>query len=491
MPSLHFHDLPTDVFVIVLQYLSVSDLAALSCVCSSLHALVKEFGWKIHLRLHPRPSHSLRKSFASWNAYEQVRYHTTTDRRWDNGEFVARPLSHRWKGKLQPLLAVNDSRLFIGAGNTIYSYIFTASDPGGGAPGIQLECSYTTSSRLQATRDITGLASVPDGGRDRTLYVGYADGALERIELPPCKAGAENTPIEAPYRQRREYHGEDLVESVSSAGGYVLSLSSGGTAVFLDLAADPAPASPQLVQLNARSWSTHLCASAAHPYAVFGTSSATPLVVHDISPAALSPTASAILAASPPQADEPYRPSAVYGICSPPPSSPLGGSNQVVISGWYDGMVRIHDLRASKRARATSSPDGPAPLLPVMAVYDPWLFEPIYDVAAGGGSSSHIAAGTARHSVVALWDVRAPQQGWSVHGPGNDSSPVYSVIMESSRVFGATQSRAFVLDFGPNVKEDTYPGLPRNHREDGLKRRDKSGVGFYVTKYTHGRTREY
>ncbi|EMD39550.1 hypothetical protein CERSUDRAFT_45899 [Gelatoporia subvermispora B] len=484
-------ELPTDVLVIILRYLSARDLAALSCVSSSMHMLVKEFGWKIHLRLNPRPSHSLCKAFESWDAHAQVRYHAITDRRWTNGEFVARPLSHRWQGKLQPLLAINNSRLFVGAGNTIYSYIFTASDPDSGAPGIQLECSYTTNSRLQATRDITGLVSVPDGGRDRTLYAGYADGALERIELPPCKAGAENTPIEASFRDRREFHGEDLVESLSAAGDYILSLSTNGTAVFLDHAADPSATTPQLVQLGVRSWSAHLCAAASHPYAVFGTASRTPLAVHDIRPAELSPTATAILAPEEPKLDGPNRRSAVYGICNAPPSSPLGSSHQVIISGWYDGIVHIHDLRDSRRARTTPGTGGPAPLLPVLSVYDPWLFEPIYDVAAGGGSSSHIAAGTARHSVVALWDVRAPKQGWSVHGPGNDSSPVYSVVMESSRVFGATQSRAFVLDFGPNVKEETYPGLSRNYREDGLKRRDKSGVGFYVTKYTHGRTREY
>jgi hypothetical protein len=39
------------------------------------------------------------------------------------------------------------------------------------------------------------------------------------------------------------------------------------------------------------------------------------------------------------------------------------------------------------------------------------------------------------------------QSGWSVYAPGNDRSPVYTVILESSRLFGATESRPFVYDF--------------------------------------------
>jgi len=208
-------------------------------------------------------------------------------------------------------------------------------------------------------------------------------------------------------------------------------------------------------------------------------------VVHNIQSSELAETPFAILASG--STDELLKQSAVYGISGAPLSSPWGASDQILVSGWYDGLVRVHDLRSSSRARTADIPGGPAPLLPVLSVYDPWTFEPNYCVSCGGGSSSYIAAGTARHSVVALWDVRNPADGWSVHGPGNDSSPVYSVILDSSRVFGVTQSRPFVLDFGPDAKEETYPSLNFNHRDEGLKKRDKSGLGFYVTKYSHGR----
>ena len=111
--------------------------------------------------------------------------------------------------------------------------------------------------------------------------------------------------------------------------------------------------------------------------------------------------------------------------------------------------------------------------------------------------------------------------GWSVHAPGNDSSPVYSLVVDGSRVFGANESRGFVFDFGMGVKEGTYPPLPvpssrsvgvgvmrarRGHGRgsgggflngvphghfgnlslDPLERRDENGrPGVYVTKYGH------
>jgi len=289
--------------------------------------------------------------------------------------------------------------------------------------------------------------------------------------------------IDTSFRQRHHYHGDDLIESISSAGDYLLALSSNGTAAFLNLSSSSP--SPLLLDLKARSWSAYLSARGSTPYAVFGTSSFSPLVVHNIRESELSDTPSAVLGSG--SGDESRRQSAVYGIAGAPESSPWGPSDKMIVSGWYDGPVRVHDLRNSSRTHTADLSSGSAPLRPVLSVYDPWLFEPNYSVSCGGGSSSYIAAGTARHSVVALWDVRNPAKGWSVHAPGNDSSPIYSVILESSRLFGATQSRPFVLDFGPDVKEDTYPALKFNHRDEGLKKRDKSGVGFYVTKYNHSR----
>ena len=127
--------------------------------------------------------------------------------------------------------------------------------------------------------------------------------------------------------------------------------------------------------------------------------------------------------------------------------------------------MHVHDLRE------------PSPR-PALSFCDPWQFEPVYSVA---GAGTHIAAGAARHSVVALWDARSPRSpGFSVHAPGNDPSPVYSLVLEDGRLFGATQGRVFALDFGPGVDKATYPAfqLPAGKKKMGK-------AGYPVTIYGH------
>ncbi|KDQ62482.1 hypothetical protein JAAARDRAFT_30380 [Jaapia argillacea MUCL 33604] len=474
--------LPSDVFVIILQYLTVKDLAILSRTCKAHHLLVNEFGWRDYLRTNSRPSHSLAKACSRWNPYAQVRYQTLADRAWSRREFVARPLSRPWHGKLQPLLAVSQSRLIVAAGSMLYSYFFTVPDRNNDAPGVQFESSYTLHDSQHPRRDVTGVSFVQDGGLDRTLYLGFEDGVLERVVLPYSKIGQQAVIIPPSLRWRRYQNPGDLVESVCSSDELLLSFSSGGLATLFDLSSSASPCA-NLIDLESRGWSSYLSNGRGAQFAAFGTSSKTPLVVHGITNAQFTPSPIAVLV---PSEAAQLNSSAVYGISGMPQSSPWGASDRVLVSGWYDGVVRVHDLRDSTRVSVPSSDSSSAPLRSVLSLYDPWSFEPIYTVSCGGGASSHIAAGSARHSVVAFWDVRSPSRGWSVHAPGNDSSPVYSIVLESSRLFGATQSRPFVYDFGTGVNSNTYPRLPQNL--DGVVRhKDWKGVGFYVTKYNHSR----
>jgi hypothetical protein len=381
--------------------------------------------------------------------------------------------------------------LFVAAGQTLYSYAFTLSDYEGATPGISFEASYQLSFRDVPRNDITSLASVPDGGSDRTIFVGFEHGELHRVRIPPCNPGQIDIPIDVSSRTQYHYHNGDLIEALTVSGDSLLSISSSGKAGLLDLSVPttmttttdtPSTSLPNaMIDLDTRAWSALLSASASTPFAAFGTSSDTPLTVHAVTPTSISPNPLAILrpsSSSNPQDDQDDssdfdRLSAVYGIASAPPTSPWGASDQILVSGWFDGLVRVHDMRASHRA-------------PTLTFADPWSFEPVYAVACGGGGAAHIAAGSARHSVVAFWDVRVADRGWSVHAPGNDVSPVYSIILESSRLFGATQSRPFVYDFGPGVRPETYPSLPRVRGADGLSHKNgKDHVGFYVTKYDH------
>ncbi|KIJ64546.1 hypothetical protein HYDPIDRAFT_90416 [Hydnomerulius pinastri MD-312] len=483
--------LPTDVLIIIIENLDLKDLINLSYTCKLMYAVVHEFGWSIFLRHHQRQSFTLHSARTRWSSHAQVRYNALSDRSWSRAKFIARPLSRPWPGKLQPILAVSFSRLLVAAGRIIYSYGIQDSFVEGCGTKLVFEGSYAfTLGRGLPERDITSIAFVPDAEQDRTVSLGFEDGYVEQHYLPPQDKphNKQRITIERAPDSALHNHAGDVVESLSCSQSTLLSLSQWGAVSLGDLSSPSL--SPTRVELSARSWTAHLCMSASTPYATFGTTSSTPLSLHYITPSGLSPSPSIALQSSK------TRPSAVYGITSPPPSSPLGPSDQIIISGWYDGSVRIHDLRSSSRFSSPSPTHTLTALRPVLSLQDPWSPEPIYSVSSGGGSSSFVAAGTARHSVIAFWDVRHPQRGWSVHAPGNDSSPVYSVVLESSRVFGATQSRPFVYDFGPGVTRDTYPsavsGGPhvagrRGSAEDRLKLLG-NGVGYQVTKYSHCRT---
>lgn len=350
------------------------------------------------------------------------------------------------------------------------------------APGVQFEGSCTLTERGASRRDITGIVFVVDGGLDCTLFIGFEDGVLERaLLIPPSKIGTRYMRLERSVESTVHVSDGDLIESLSSSGRFLLSLSSSGIVTLFDSSL-PYP-TPQHIDLQAKSWCSHLSVSSSTPYVAFGTSSATPLTIRSIADADVFKTPSAILSAN----SKSNRFSAVYGICAAPASSPWGASDQIIISGWFDGVVRVHDLRSS--SGKTEFEGGRRQLLPVLSLCDPWSFDPIYTVSCGGGSSAHIAAGSARHSLVSFWDVRSPKtRGWSVHAPENDPSPVYDLILESSRLFGANQSRPFVYDFGGGVSMCTFPKISAYDGTDALGREQgSSGVSYYVTKYNHDR----
>lgn len=397
----------------------------------------------------------------------RARYNAVTDRAWPMFKFVARPLSKPWHGKFQPVLAINGSRLVVAAGNYLDVYHFVDS-VGLAAPGIRREGSISLQGTHQRKRDITAVTFVEDQGQDRTLYVAYQDGGLDLVILrPPSKARDElghksvNSKMITPTEIRtiKAGNNENIVEddytgSLSSQNGLVVSLSSNGTSQLVDNQTHATVSCP--LELGCRGWTCYASLNSSTPFVAFGTSSRTPLTIYSINNLELSPSPIAILARDTSTLSAPTNSSAVYGICQAPLGAPWGASPQVIASGWFDGQVRVYDMRAShrqsavrKNASESSSTSTSAPLLPVLSLADPWSYDPIYSVSSGGGSSAYIAAGSARHSVVAFWDVRSPKStaGWSVHAPGNDPSPVYSVILESSRLFGVTQSRPFVYDF--------------------------------------------
>ncbi|KAJ7784424.1 hypothetical protein B0H16DRAFT_1402337 [Mycena metata] len=473
--------LPTDIIILIFEFLLLEDLSALSQTSRFFHALVNEFGWAGYQRQNPRPSTSLTKSRMAWSPMARVKHDVLADRAWSLSEFIARPLSAPWPKKERPVMAINSSRLVVAAGTSIYSYTFGVSADND-APPVALEGSCSLSAKHNRKNCITALTFIPDGGLDNTLCVGFQDGTLERVVLQGPSTRKADVTLRVQRAVPQPVH-PDHIESLATSPGrnLLLSLSAGGRVVLEDT---QNPTSTSAINLQTRSWVSHLCMESSSPYAAFGTSSLTPLAIHSIRNDRLTHRPVAVLAAVTPS-------SAVYGICSGPPSSLWGASPEVVVSGWYNGTVSIHDLRSSSRSCSpeNQATDSPAPLRPEMTLVNSWSDEPIYSVSSGGGGGTHIAAGAARHSLVSVWDVRYPIGGFSVHAPLNDRSPVYSVILESSRLFGVTESRPFAFDFGPGITQSTYPDLGLSTEERSTWRDPEStdGLGYYVTKYGNRR----
>ncbi|THH06781.1 hypothetical protein EW145_g3852 [Phellinidium pouzarii] len=310
---------------------------------------------------------------------------------------------------------------------------------------------------------------MPDGGEDRTLLTCFADGYVMRVILQKKPFLVSSHPALDIL-----YTSADIIESLSLSENFSFTLSGSGNGVLRNTLTG----TTSEIHINEKSWSSYISASDS-PYVALGTSSTTPLAIYPIQESALSPNPSTFLSSIRTQdsrGPSARESSAVYGITGPPPSFP-GHPGQIVVSGWFDG-----------RAAATRPPA----LAPILTLSDPWATESIYSVAVGGGTGHTVAAGTARHSVVAFWDVRKPRDGWSVHAPGNDASPVYALALESARIFGATQSRAFVCDFSGGIGAETYPplGSPASSAPRGSRRVDDSlrtvdGVHYQVTQYLH------
>lgn len=514
--ALNLLNLPHDVLASIFEYLSVPGLCALSCTCRGMRDMVSappssrdctlpstqqiaEFGWTDYLRVHPPlSSYSLEKSRKSWDARTIARYEYFTERNWETGNFVARPLNTQWQTKLQPTLAINSSRLLVAAANTLVSYAFDSPKP-----RIRQDASWRLSDRFTSLTDVTALACTEDPD---VYIVGMWDGSIKRIEIHPDerKSSSHNHPapslqVTTAYQQR-----DDGIESLVCEDNHLLSLTATGRATLRNLSSPQNTISS--IELGARSWTSYLCTSASTPFAAFGTSSTSPLVLHRLlQDGSFAPDTRVVLAGpsrSPTRSSAhafeeksgykldrthaatlsqhmreiPARPasSACYAITRAPPAAPWGASPELLVAGWYDGRVRLYDLRVASRyhyPRAPSPTDddpdtpSPAPMLrPMLAMSDPWLYDPIYSVACGGGAGAHIAAGSARHGVVCLWDMRyatrsvgqqvVPEdslpptaKGLSVHAPGNDASPVYKLAFESSRLYGITDRRAFVFDW--------------------------------------------
>ena len=418
-----------------------------------------------YLLANPRFSPSTSHVLSLRPPIDQVKYHRLSDIAWREACFIARPLSSAWSGTFcRPALAISDSHLIVTSRNLVNSYTFHTPQISSQSPQLRKEANLELGGGWATADVITSIEPARD--KDGVeFHIGLSNGTITPISI-----NISGSRIFHPPTSIKTVHLGDTVIALSSKGTALLGVSQSGVAALSSTSA------VETFNLETRAWTCHLSTN----YATFGLTSRAPLTTYAIMPHGVSAQPSHVLD---PASRDTHSKSAVFGVCGAPPSA-TWGSDQIVVSGWYNGSVNIHDLRTPARHRDLSSPSS-ASHPPVLTFVEPSV-DPIYCVATGGGSSNYVAAGLARHGMVAFWDIRGSRSsGWSVYAPGNDSSPVYSVVLESSRLFGVTQARPFVYDFGHGVVEDTHPSFRLSRADTRALKKQKDGPGYYVTTWRH------
>ena len=131
--------------------------------------------------------------------------------------------------------------------------------------------------------------------------------------------------------------------------------------------------------------------------------------------------------------------SSIYPVVPlPPASASAGGSedSQVFLSGAYDGIIRLHDLRSNRDV--------------VHAYVDPTDDSAIYSLLPRG--RENLVAGTSRHSLLKVFDLRLGSKAYSyldATNPVPDDEP-----WKRSRQAGKTKDWSLFL----KPHSATYPG---------------------------------
>lgn len=141
-----------------------------------------------------------------------------------------------------------------------------------------------------------------------------------------------------------------------------------------------------------------------------------------------------------------------------------GGISQILHAGCFDGKLRTFDVTKAISIKETNA---------VSVMYDKYDPSAMYCLLTGTGQDGmQIAAGTARHGVVKMFDVREAlnctnqeenttklpdknnaidmpdieRQGWSMFAAHPSRSPTYSLAGGFDRIFGVTDQKLWQVD---------------------------------------------
>ncbi|GAB7365941.1 hypothetical protein MBLNU230_g7269t1 [Neophaeotheca triangularis] len=294
--------------------------------------------------------------------------------------------------------------------------------------------SYRPYSAVEGRDDITALhllrepARMPSQDMDpegEFVVMGTANGDLQLIHLPSGEHGAgdvetffttQGRPIRSSSLLQPEYENPTLAAALGDSKVALYSVDSNQSKVapMSEVEALPAThsatngASNGTASKSTRVWSTTFLSP--QRLAVGVGPSQEPLQIHDITPTGISPKPVRRFSftdrpnALDDRSDEIApngilrRPtSSVYPTAPLPPSNSASSSDSVFLSGGYDGIVRLHDLRSPSNHEQKYS--------------DPVDDAPIYSLLTRGRET--LIAGSSRHSILKLFDLRLGAKSYS------------------------------------------------------------------------------
>lgn len=262
----------------------------------------------------------------------------------------------------------------------------------------------------------------PDG---EFVVVGTANGDLQLIHLPSGDHGAgdvesyfttQGRPVRSSSLLQPEYENPTLAVALGDSKIALYPVDSNRSKVAplseieaLDTSHWSANGSNNgTTSKSTRVWSTNFL-SPQHLAVGIGPSQE-PLQIHEITPTGLSPKPARRLSftdrpnALDDRSDEISpngvlrRPtSSVYPTTPLPPSNPASTSSSVFLSGGYDGIIRLHDLRSPSNHEKKYT--------------DPVDDAPIYSLLTRGRET--LLAGSSRHSILKLFDLRLGAKAYS------------------------------------------------------------------------------
>ncbi|RUS17026.1 WD40-repeat-containing domain protein [Jimgerdemannia flammicorona] len=419
--TLSLLSLPWDLLRSILPHLTLTDLHALLLTNTTLHELVQREGWRSLCRTQgwdPEQvlvdtRHSTPPSPSPFSDGNDI---NTTD--WARVARMAHNVQCRWT-KRQFTIASIQRHFFMPTVRFNRRVLaFTV--------GHKLDIYHdwsVTGKRFHAQHhvefdahdgDVTDVLLTQGDMGHQSIWTCSIDSLIKRWDIP--------TPGSAPTQPTQTLQGHlSAVHSIHAHSANPTTLASLGNDETLRLW-DTATATAQYtLPLSRRLWVARF-------------TTATQLAIGARGVSALS--LYAVLPTGPEHVvDLPVGAFAVYGL------HPHAVTDHTLAAGCYDGIVRLFDLRTHRV---------------VSTFQDPYDDSPVYDVTA---DHFHVAAGTANHGIVRVWDARyAPtvgmgamkrgdvHDGWSVY-LGEVRSPVYSVQMDFGRLVGATSSETSVLDF--------------------------------------------